>query len=64
MQKVVLHSLLAGINDMRDSPRKKDETEKMRFTADVLRFNEIYSNQLGVSASERISNYSEAFQVH
>ena len=63
VQKVVLHSLLAGINDMRDSPKKKDEAEKMAFTDSVLAFNEIYSNQHGVSASERISNYSEAFQV-
>ena len=63
VQKVVLHSLLAGINDMRDSPKKKDEAEKMAFTDSVLSFNEIYSNQHGVSASERISNYSEAFQV-
>ena len=63
VQKVVLHSLLAGINDMRDSPKKKDEAEKMAFTDSVLAFNEIYSNQHGVSASERISNYSESFQV-
>ena len=63
VQKVVLHSLLAGINDMRDSPKKKDEAEKMAFTDSVLAFNEVYSNQHGVSASERISNYSEAFQV-
>ena len=63
VQKVVLHSLLAGINDMRDSPKKRDEAEKMAFTDSVLAFNEIYSNQHGVSASERISNYSEAFQV-
>lgn len=25
VQKVVLHSLLAGINDMRDNPKKKEE---------------------------------------
>jgi hypothetical protein len=63
VQKVVLHSLLAGINDMRDSPKRREEAEKMAFTEDILRFNEVYSNQVGVSASERISNYSEAFQV-
>ncbi len=67
VQKVVLHSLLACINDMRDSPKKKEEQEVLAFTEDVLRFNEIYSTPggpRGVSgSSERISNYSEAFQV-
>ncbi len=52
---------------MRDSPKKKEEQEVLAFTEDVLRFNEIYSTpggSRGVSgSSERISNYSEAFQV-
>ncbi|XP_059082535.1 protein dopey-1-like isoform X2 [Tigriopus californicus] len=66
VQKVVLHSLLAGINDMRDNPRRPEEEETLAFTEDILKFNEIYSTAQGSNngvTSDRISNYSEAFQV-
>ena len=67
VQKVVLHSLLAGINDMRDKPRKKEEEDMLAFTEDVLTFNEVHSFKTDAStssvSSDRISNYSEAFQV-
>lgn len=59
VQKVVLHSLLACINDMRDTPKKREEEETLAFTEDILRFNEIGPN----GSTEQISNYSEAFQV-
>ena len=62
VQKVVLHSLLAGINDMRDRPKAKDEEEAMAFTEDILDFNEINSTH-EKNGSSKISNYSEAFQV-
>ncbi len=69
VQKVVLHSLLACINDMRDGPKRKEEEEVLAFTDDILQFNEINSmlvkndKNIRSSSGERISNYSEAFQV-
>ena len=53
VQKVVLHSLIATVNDM----QKRNEIAKS-FTEDILRFNEVY-----VALNERVSNFSEAFQV-
>ena len=75
VQKVVLHCLLAGVNDMKrgnnvESSMNKNndpkELSNVGFTEDILRFNEI--NSLPESGSytgtcEKISNYSEAFQV-
>ena len=55
----MLHSLLAGISGFRDA--KKEDEEKLAFTEDILHFNEINSTKN--NAGEKISNYSEAFQV-
>ena len=76
VQKVVLHCLLAGVNDMKRESNYADPAFKRNgdhqhqsnigFTEDILNFNEI--NSLPESGSytgtcEKISNYSEAFQV-
>ena len=53
VQKVVLHSLIATVHDM----QKRNELAKS-FTEDILKFNEVY-----VTLKERVSNFSEAFQV-
>lgn len=102
VQKVVLHSLLAGVNDMSRSHRLRwnrkrrakgaeartegqgspsvssncnnNNSNNLAFTEDILEFNEIQSSRrTGCDSShqssketftaERISNYSEAFQV-
>ena len=60
VQKVILHSLLAGINDMRDNPKKPEEEELLKFTEEILIFNEIGKE---AQSEGKISNYSEAFQV-
>ena len=76
VQKVVLHCLLAGVNDMKRGSNLVDPTmsrsndqrdhPNIGFTEDILKFNEI--NSLPESGTftgtcEKISNYSEAFQV-
>ena len=76
VQKVVLHCLLAGVNDMKRGSNLLDpsmnrsngnkDLSNIGFTEDILKFNEI--NSLPESGSytgtcEKISNYSEAFQV-
>lgn len=59
VQKVVLHSLLAGVSDMQQQGDGSSEI----FTEDVLRFNEIHSTGESAGDQNRISNFSEAFQV-
>jgi len=77
VQKVILHSLLSGVNDMKKRGGGNDSStsnNQVVFTDDVLRFNEISSSSsyatgcTSASAaadqtSDRISNFSEAFQV-
>ena len=78
VQKVVLHCLLAGVNDMkrgsnlfkpniqRNSNAQRDNVCNAGFTEDILKFNEISSLPESGSYTgtcEKISNYSEAFQV-
>ena len=77
VQKVVLHCLLAGVNDMKRGGHTKTSLDPNRhdpganessvgFTEDILRFNEINSLPESISYTgtcEKISNYSEAFQV-
>lgn len=57
MHKVVLHTLLACVNDVR---RLKSDPG---FTDDILNFNEVYAEGNTANTSQKISNYSEAFQV-
>ena len=57
VQKVVLHSLLAGVNDMN---KKKGEASGDVFTDDVLAFNDV---DAASDRKDKISNFSEAFQV-
>ena len=47
VQKVVLHSLIASVHDMQQSPKATSSS----FTEDILSFNEVSEN------------FSEAFQV-
>ena len=67
VQKVVLHSLLAGVNDLKRRHKKKDaemSTRVVSFTEDILSFNEVNSCEGEDSLSlEKISNFSEASQV-
>ena len=64
VQKVVLHSLLAGVNDLKRRHKKKDEMSRVSFTEDILSFNEVNSCEGDDSLSlEKISNFSEASQV-
>jgi hypothetical protein len=57
VHKVVLHTLLACVNDVR---RLKSDPG---FTDDILNFNEVYAEGNTANTSQKISNYSEAFQV-
>ena len=77
VQKVVLHCLLAGVNDMKRGSNlfkqniqrnnaAKENLCNAGFTEDILKFNEISSLPESGSYTgtcEKISNYSEAFQV-
>ena len=76
VQKVVLHCLLAGVNDIQRGKNLaktninpndgKEQLSNVGFTEDILRFNEISSlpeSESYTGTCEKISNYSEAFQV-
>ena len=60
VHKVMLHTLLASVNDRKEARRGQSE---VGFTDDVLLFNEVYADGNESNTSEKISNYSEAFQV-
>jgi hypothetical protein len=60
VHKVMLHTLLASVNDTKEMRRGQQE---LGFTDDVLLFNEVYADGNETNSSEKISNYSEAFQV-
>lgn len=55
VQKVVLHSLIASVHDMQNNIK---DSSSSSFTEDILKYNEVY-----VNLDERVSNFSEAFQV-